>query len=288
MCLFKNTPCAIPDINDTICVPCEKAYLILSTATKSKLPGSGEDAYSSKAVMHDGAEHWDGPPVVYELWWKVPAGGVDAIQWERPDLILLTKIHLNLDTVHVYSSLPVIGEETDSAQKAAPRFDPLSRQMLPASIYSYQLVSGSQTITFRDGQGVLRAACAANFIRDGDMPDETGQIPIYTFHWFFPVGKEDQLCAFDWDEADEIVLSQDHVQFLLKPALGLCIDTFYAPTYGETESVNYTAFRWQSSACLIQRKRHESGSDPDEFYVYDLNELVGMPAEAIFSEEGLL
>lgn len=280
MSLFKNTPGAIPDINDTICVPGEKAYILLSAATKSKLPGSGEDAYSSKAVMHDGAEHWEGPPVVYELWWKVPAGGVDAIQWEDPDLILLTKIHLSADTVHTYSFGPAIGEETDSAQKAAPRFDSLSGQMLPAGFYSYQLISDSQTITFRDGQGVLRAACAAKFIRDGDMPDETGQIPIYTFLWYYPVGKEDQLCVFDWDGADEIVLSQDHAQFLLKPALNSYLGTFYAPTCGETESVNYTVFRWESSAYLIQKILCEY--NPTEVRVYNLNELVGMP------EEGLL
>lgn len=285
----KENPCAIPDINDTICIPFRQPLLVLTTAAKSKFPGSGEDAYFSKALMHGGTKYQEGDPLIYELWWKVPAGGVDAIQWEHPDSILLTANHIFPDVECVPSRVPISdGKESDSMLRGTPLPDPAGSQKLSDDVHSYIPVTSLYIIGPNDGQDAPGIACARKFIRDGDTPDENGQIPIYTFLWHYPAGMESQYRKFELDTPDEIVRFQDHARFLPKSVLNTYPETWLPPTHGNTEPLDFTVFRWQSSACLIQRKRYENSSDPDEIYVYDLNKLVGMPAEATFSEEGLL
>lgn len=89
----KENPCAIPDTPDTyddICIPGGKDFSILTPAVRTKLPNTGEDAYTARALMYNGAQYLGGGYLAFELRWNLPAGGVNAIEWEHPDSVMPT------------------------------------------------------------------------------------------------------------------------------------------------------------------------------------------------------
>lgn len=266
---IKENPCAIPDTPDTyddICIPGGKDFSILTPAVRTKLPNTGEDVYTAKALMYNGTQYLGGGYLAFELRWNLPAGGVNAIEWEHPDSVMPTN-GIFYPCRHLLAP--------DNVTVPAPNGG------------TYLALTDNFLNNIKDDRGFWKIVYEAHAVLDSDTPDEFGELPVYTIRWNLRKNDvydpdyciDDRINDIDWSTPDEIVPSESYVY---SPKTGILRGISTSDSYGGEDLMKYTV-HWVKIRDKVTQWEPEE-DNPSGLSIMGLQNFSGKSAEATYME----